>query len=71
MIKLLSLGYQKINMCQNFCMLYHLKNTESTEFKTYGRARCKPEVVVERLLLHIENLDTSQSHLDCKGYLCL
>jgi hypothetical protein len=27
-MKPISLGYQKINMCPNFCMLYYLENTE-------------------------------------------
>jgi len=29
-----------------------------------------PELAEERLSWHIKNLDTSQSHLDCKGYSC-
>jgi hypothetical protein len=32
MMKPLDLGYQKINMCPNFFMLYYLKNVELTEF---------------------------------------
>jgi len=30
MMKPLSLGYQKIDMCPNFCMLYYLENAELT-----------------------------------------
>ena len=43
MIKPLSLGYQKIDTCQNFCMLYYLENIELTKCKTCGRASCKPK----------------------------
>ena len=31
MMKPLGLGYQKIDMCPNFCMLYYLKNAELTQ----------------------------------------
>ena len=58
MMKPLNLGYQKIVMCPNFCMLYYLENAELTE------------LAGERLLEHIKNLDTSQSHLDCRDYSC-
>jgi hypothetical protein len=30
-MKLLGLGYQKIDICPNFCMLYYLENAEITE----------------------------------------
>jgi hypothetical protein len=36
MMKPLGLGYQKINMCPNFCMLYYLENTKLTECMTCG-----------------------------------
>jgi hypothetical protein len=42
MMKPLGLGYQKINMCPNFCMLYYLKNTEMTECMTCRHSRYKP-----------------------------
>jgi len=42
MIKPLSLGYQKIDMCPNFCMLYYLENAEMTECMTCGHSRYKP-----------------------------
>jgi hypothetical protein len=70
MMKPLSLGYQKIDICPNFCMLYYLKNAEMTECMTRGHSRYKPRMVEGRLSWHIKNLDTSQSHLDCKGYSC-
>jgi len=42
MMKPLSLGYQKIDMCPNFCMLYYLENAEMTECMTCGHSRYKP-----------------------------
>jgi hypothetical protein len=42
MMKPLGLGYQKIDMCPNFCMLYYLENAEMTECMTYGHSRYKP-----------------------------
>jgi hypothetical protein len=42
MMKPLSLGYQKINMCPNFCILYYLENAEVTECMTCGHSRYKP-----------------------------
>ena len=43
MIKPLSLGYYKINMCPNFCMLYHLENDELTECMTCEHSYYKPK----------------------------
>ena len=34
MMKSLGLGYQKIDMCPNFCMLYYLENIKLTECRT-------------------------------------
>jgi len=42
MMKPFSLGYQKIDICPNFCMLYYLKNVELTECMTCGHSRYKP-----------------------------
>jgi len=42
MMKPLGLGYQKINMCLKFCMLYYLENAEMTECMTYRHSRYKP-----------------------------
>ena len=42
MMKPLDLGYQKIDICHNFCMLYYLENAEMTECMTYGHSRYKP-----------------------------
>jgi hypothetical protein len=36
MMKPLDLGYQKIDICPNFCMLYYLENVELTECMTCG-----------------------------------
>jgi len=42
MMKPLGLGYQKIDICLNFCMLYYLENAEMTECMTCGHSRYKP-----------------------------
>jgi len=42
MMKPLGLGYQKIDMCPNFCMLYYLENAEMTECMACGHSRYKP-----------------------------
>jgi hypothetical protein len=42
MMKPLGLGYQKIDMYSNFCMLYYLENAELTECMTWGHSRYKP-----------------------------
>jgi hypothetical protein len=41
-MKPLGLGYQKIDMCPNFCMLYYLENAEMTKCMTCGHSRYKP-----------------------------
>jgi hypothetical protein len=42
MMKPLDLGYQKIGMCPNFCMLYYLENAKLTECMTCGHSHYKP-----------------------------
>jgi hypothetical protein len=42
MMKPLSLGYQKIDMFPNFCMLYYLENVEMTECMACGHSCYKP-----------------------------
>ena len=42
MMKPLGLGYQKIDICPNFCMLYYLENAEVTECRTCGHSIYKP-----------------------------
>jgi len=41
-MKPLGLGYQKIDMCPNFCMLFYLENAKMTEYMTCGHSRYKP-----------------------------
>ena len=41
MMKPFGLGYQKTDICPNFCM-YYLKNTELTECRTCEHSRYKP-----------------------------
>jgi hypothetical protein len=41
-MKPLSLGYQKIDMCPNFSMLYYFENAGLTECMTYRHSRYKP-----------------------------
>jgi len=42
-MKPFGLGYQKIDMCPNFCMLYYIENAEMTECMTCGHSRYKPK----------------------------
>jgi len=42
MMKPLGLGYQKISMCPNLCMLYYLENVELIDCMTCGYSRYKP-----------------------------
>jgi Zn ribbon nucleic-acid-binding protein len=44
MMKPLGLGYQKIDMRPNFCMLYYLENAKLTECMTCGHSRYKPRI---------------------------
>jgi len=41
-MKPLGLGYQKIDMCPNFCMIYYFENAELTEWMTCGHSHYKP-----------------------------
>jgi len=67
-MKPLGLGYQKIDMCPNFCMLYYLENAELTKCMTCGHSRYKPRIGRGKTLVAYKKLDISQSHLDCRGY---
>jgi hypothetical protein len=42
-MKPLGLGYKKIDMCLNFCILCYLENAELTEYRTCGHSRYKPK----------------------------
>jgi hypothetical protein len=56
MMKPLDLGYQKIDMCPNFCMLYYLENAEMTECITCGHSRYKPRTGRGKTLVAYEKL---------------
>jgi hypothetical protein len=55
-MKPLSLGYQKIDMCPNFCMLYYLENAELTECMTCGHSRYKPKTSMGKTLVAYKKL---------------
>ena len=42
MMKPFVLGYQKIDLCLKFCMLYYIENTELTECETCEHSHYKP-----------------------------
>jgi len=42
MMKPLGLGYQKIDICPNFCIFCYIENVEMTECMTCGHSRYKP-----------------------------
>jgi hypothetical protein len=52
----LSLGYQKIDMCPNFCMIYYLENAELTECMTCGHSRYKPRTGMVKNLVAYKKL---------------
>jgi hypothetical protein len=56
MIKPLSLGYQKIDMCPNFCMMYYLENVELTKCMTCGHSRYNPKTGTGRTLVAYKKL---------------
>jgi len=56
MIKPLGLGYQKIDVCHNFCMLYYLENAELTECMTSGHSRYKPRTRSVKTLVAYKKL---------------
>jgi len=55
MMKPLGLGYQKIDMCHNLCMLYYLENAEMTECMTCGHSRYKPRTGRGKTLVAYNN----------------
>jgi len=56
MMKLVGLGYQKIDMYPNFCMMYYLENVELTEYRTCDILIINSKVVRKGLLSHIKKL---------------
>jgi hypothetical protein len=56
MMKPLCLGYQKIDMCPNFCMLYYLENAEITECMICGHSRYKPSTSRGKTLVAYKKL---------------
>jgi hypothetical protein len=55
-MKPLGLGYQKIDMCPNFCMLYYLENAEMTECITCEHSRYKPRIGSGKTLVAYKKL---------------
>ena len=51
MMKPLSLGYQKIDICSNFYMLYYLENAKLTECMTCGHSSYKSKTSMEKNLV--------------------
>jgi hypothetical protein len=43
MIKPLGLGYQKLDICPNFYMLYYSENADFTKYKTCEHSQYKPK----------------------------
>jgi hypothetical protein len=50
MMKPLGLGYQKIDMCPNFCKLYYLENIKLIKCRICWHSRYNPELAGEGLL---------------------
>jgi len=55
-MKPLGLGYQKIDMCHIFCLLYYLENAELTEYMTCGHPRYKPRTSKGKTLMAYKKL---------------
>ena len=55
MMKPLDLGYQKIDMCPNFCILY-FENVKLTECMACGYSRYKPRTGMEKTLVAYKKL---------------
>jgi hypothetical protein len=51
MMKPLGLGYQKIDMCPSFCMLYYFENAELTQCMTCGYSCYKPRTGIGKTLI--------------------
>jgi len=55
MMKPLGLGYQNIDTCPNFCLLYYSENVNFTECKTCGHSRYKPKTSKGKTLVIYRN----------------
>jgi hypothetical protein len=62
MMKSLGLGYQKINICPNFCMLYYLENAEMIECMTCGHSHYKPRTGRGKTLVAYKKLRYFPDH---------
>jgi hypothetical protein len=51
MIRPFGLGYHKIDICPNFCILYYNKNIDFAECRTCGHSRYKPKTGREMTLV--------------------
>ena len=56
MMKPFNLGYQKADMCPNFCMLYYFKNAELILCRTCRHACYKPRTNRERTFITYKKL---------------
>ena len=55
-VKSMMKGYQKIDMCPNFYMLYYLENAEMTECMTCEHSRYKPRTGRRKTLVAFKKL---------------
>jgi hypothetical protein len=55
-MKSLDLGYQKNDICPNFCKLYYLENAEMTKCTTCGHSRYKPRTGMGKTLVAYKKL---------------
>ena len=55
-MKPLGLGYQKIDMCPNFCMIYYLENAELTECMKFRHSHYKPKTDMGKTLVAYKKL---------------
>jgi hypothetical protein len=55
-MKPLGLGYQKVDMCLNFCMLYYDEDENFTKYKTCGHAQYKLNTSKEMTLIAYKKL---------------
>jgi hypothetical protein len=56
MMKPLGLGYQKIDMCPNFCMIYYLENAKLILCMKCGYSRYKPKIGIGKNLVAYKKL---------------